>query len=495
MANVNHQARLRVALSLMLATGVLTACNRDKILHVTDPDIINPTDVGSAEAAEALRVGALARLSDVTGGLQGSGSLNEGIFHFSGVVADEWRSTDTFVQRDEADSRSITETNSAMTLEARGLHRTRFAAIQAIPVLREWKPNNISDVGQMYWVRGWAEMTIADNFCNGMPLSSLDESNNIIYGDSLRNTEIYARAIASFDTALQNAPAGDSRADTVKWLVGIEKARVQLDLGDVAGAGTTINTAAVPDNFRFSMFYTQVIGDNQIWALNNSAGRWMPGNNEGIVGLNFFSANDPRVPMCIGGSANCKTFDPNQTRTTSFDNNFGPGTFLVQLNWPTREADIAIATGTEARLIEAEVALRTSDPVTFMAKLNQLRANFNTFKQPSNPCSATVQVTGCPTVPVGGSLPPLADPVTQTAREDLLFRERAFWLWSTGHRLADMRRLVRPTSEGGFGRAENTVFPNGPYYKGGLYGTDKFLVIPQAERNNPQFTGCSDRNP
>ncbi|HEX9608385.1 MAG TPA: hypothetical protein VF962_14250, partial [Gemmatimonadaceae bacterium] len=78
---------------------------------------------------------------------------------------------------------------------------------------------------------------------------------------------------------------------------------------------------------------------------------------------------------------------------------------------------------------------------------------------------------------------------------DLLFRERAFWLWSTGHRLADLRRLVRPVADGGFGRAENAVFPNGPYAKGGSYGTDKFLVIPLAERNNPQFTGCLDRNP
>ena len=347
----------------------------------------------------------------------------------------------------------------------------------------------------MYWVRGWAEMSIAENFCNGMPLSSLDAGNNIVYGDPQTNVQIYQRAMASFDTALQNTPATEVRSDTVKWLAGIEKARVQLDLGDVAGAGTTISTAAVPDNFRFTMFYTQVIQDNQIWALNNSAGRWMPGNNEGIVGLNFFSANDPRVPMCIGGSAACKTFDPNQTRSISFDNSVGTGSFLVQLVWPTREADIAIATGTEARLIEAEVALRTNDVATWLAKLNQLRANFNTFKQPSNPCSATVQVTGCPSVPVGGSLPPLADPGTPTAREDLLFRERAFWLWSTGHRLADMRRLVRPTSDGGFGRAENTVFPNGPYAKGGVYGTDKFLVIPQAEQNNPQFKGCLDRNP
>ena len=105
MANVNYRARLKGALLLILATGALTACNRDKILTVTDPDIINPANIGSAEGAEALRVGALSRVSDVTGGLQPpGGSLNEGIFHFSGVVADEWRSTDTFVQRDEADS-------------------------------------------------------------------------------------------------------------------------------------------------------------------------------------------------------------------------------------------------------------------------------------------------------------------------------------------------------------------------------------------------------
>ena len=202
MTNANFRARLRGALLLVLATGTVTACNKDRILNVTDPDIINPSNLGSAEAAEALRVGALSRLSDVTGGLQptsqgASGSLGEGIFHFSGVVADEWRSTDTFVQRDEADSRSITEANTAMTLEARGLHRTRIAAVQAIPVLRQYKPNNVSDVGQMYWVRGWAEMSIAENFCNGMPLSSLDASNNIVYGDPLPNTEIYARAIAS----------------------------------------------------------------------------------------------------------------------------------------------------------------------------------------------------------------------------------------------------------------------------------------------------------
>src|SRR5258708_13540469 len=206
MANVNYLARFKRAVAMMTVAGTLAACNKDKILKVTDPDIIDTANLGSVEAAEALRVGALARLSDVTGGLQGNGSLNEGIFHFSGVIADEWRSTDTFVQRDEADSRSITEANTAMTLEARGLNRTRVAAIQAIPVLQKWKPNNVSDVGQMYWIRGWAEMSIAENFCNGSPISSLDASNNIVFADPKTNVKIYARAIATSATPIHNPP-------------------------------------------------------------------------------------------------------------------------------------------------------------------------------------------------------------------------------------------------------------------------------------------------
>src|SRR5882672_1534903 len=330
MANVNYLARFKRVVAMMTVAGTLAACNRDKILTITDPNIIPPDAAASPEAAEALRLGAITRLSDVTGGLQGNGSLNEGIFHFSGVIADEWRSTDTFVQRDEADSRSITEANTAMTLEARGLNRTRVAAIQAIPVLQKWKPNNVSDVGQMYWIRGWAEMSIAENFCNGSPISSLDASNNIVFGDPETNVKIYGRAIATFDTAIQNAPAGDKRADTVKWLSGIEKARAQLDLGNFAGAGATISANTVPDAFKFNMSYTQVIKDNQIWALNKSAGRWMVANNEGPLGLNPGFANDPRVPICIGGTGTaaapgqfgCKNFDPNQTRAISFDNNF-----------------------------------------------------------------------------------------------------------------------------------------------------------------------------
>ena len=496
-----HCALVRRPAVLAMVAGALSlaSCSKEKILTIVDPDVISPADLATPAAAEALRVGALARLIFATTGFTG-GSLGEGAYFFGGLVADELRSGDTFVQRDQADQRSILTTNSAMTESARQIYRVRTAALQAIPALIQYVPTQQSSVGQMYWLKGYAENMLAENFCNGTPISSLGADGIITYGDPETNAQVYARALVSFDSAVLNAPAGQPRSDTVKILAAVGKGRTLMNLGRYAAAGAAV--ATVPDNFRFVISHSTATIDNQVWALNNSAGRYQLGEKDGIVGLNFATANDPRVPACVGGSVACKTFDPGQTRTRSFDNvGFGPGLsggpFYVQLVFPTRDADAVIVSGTEARLLESEAFLRGGDVENWLAKLNYLRANFNTFKQISNPCTASgSQITGCPLIPADGTLlPPLADPGTQTAREDLTFRERAFWMFMTGHRLADLRRLVRPVSEGGYGRAENTVYPNGLYLKGGFYGTDKMLILPQAEENNPQFHGCANRDP
>ncbi len=95
----------------------------------------------------------------------------------------------------------------------------------------------------------------------------------------------------------------------------------------------------------------------------------------------------------------------------------------------TGDAPVPLATGTEARLIEAEAALAAANATDYLAKLNVPRAAFT-----------------------GGTLAPLADPGTKAAREDLLFRERAFWMYFTAHRVGDLRRLVRQ-----YGRAATSV--------------------------------------
>jgi len=85
----------------------------------------------------------------------------------------------------------------------------------------------------------------------------------------------------------------------------------------------------------------------------------------------------------------------------------------------------------------------------------------------------------------------LATPGTSAAAADLLFSEAGpFWLYATGHRLGDMRRLIRQYS-----RQPDTVFPTGDYHKGGsAYGDDVNLPLPIDEENNPNGGTCLDRN-
>jgi hypothetical protein len=65
-------------------------------------------------------------------------------------------------------------------------------------------------------------------------------------------------------------------------------------------------------------------------------------------------------------------------------------------------------------------------------------------------------------------------------------------MWLTGHRLGDMRRLIRQ-----YARTAESVFPTGDQgapIAGQSYGTDVNFIIPFDERNNPKFSGCIDRN-
>jgi starch-binding outer membrane protein, SusD/RagB family len=122
-----------------------------------------------------------------------------------------------------------------------------------------------------------------------------------------------------------------------------------------------------------------------------------------------------------------------------------------------------VASGVEARLIEAEAALQAGNTALWLSKLGDARAPF--------------QMTA-PT-----------DPGTQAARVNLMFRERAFALFATSHRVGDLRRMIRQ-----YQRGAETVFPTGAYHKDNLTrGADVNIIIPISEKNNPKFTGCLNR--
>ena len=103
-----------------------------------------------------------------------------------------------------------------------------------------------------------------------------------------------------------------------------------------------------------------------------------------------------------------------------------------------------------------------------------------------NALRASPRSLGVVTTPV---MSPLVPPTTQAAAIDLFFREKAFWTFGRGQRLGDLRRLIRQ-----YTRGANTVFPTGTFFKGGNYGPDVNFPATVDELNNPQFTGCTDRN-
>jgi hypothetical protein len=153
---------------------------------------------------------------------------------------------------------------------------------------------------------------------------------------------------------------------------------------------------------------------------------------------------------------------------------------------------IRLADGLEARLIEAEADLAAGGPA-WLATLNSLRAT----------CIGTA---ACAPVPglTAASLPPLADPGTPSSRLDLVMKERAMWLFLTGHRQGDLRRLAHV-----YGRDPATLWPTGTYTNAGFppkvsasnndgvpYGNDVVLLPPASEQtNNTLYTGCYDKNP
>jgi hypothetical protein len=191
---------------------------------------------------------------------------------------------------------------------------------------------------------------------------------------------------------------------------------------------------------------TTIVNDVYDWMY--ATPNFGPADREGGNGLNYVTSLDPRVRV------DRSTQRPGQDGTPIWRT----------LMFPRGDAPVPLATGVEARLIEAEALLAAGDAAGWLAKLNAART----------------------TMP---ELTPLTDPGSAAARVDLLFRERAFWMYFTAHRVGDLRRLVRQ-----YDRAPEAVWPSGNYFKGGVYGTDMNLPPSQAERNNPDYPGCADRN-
>jgi len=411
---------------LLLALGA-AACSRDEILEVSTPDIIDSGALDNPQGVQALYAGAISEFTF---------QLNNafGLALVSALFTDEAMHASTPPAVREWDLRNVLPTNGTTTGLFLNIQRARHRADDAAARVAAVAGANDARVGELRAVSAFTFILLAEHWCAGVPVSQLAGPT---YGRPLTTNELLDSALVRL-TAAAGATGGDAR---VANLIAVLRGRALLNKGDFAGAATAV--AAVPTGFAYQVFHSTTTPrqTNQI-PVQFGADIFSVPSGEGTNGLDFATANDPRVPVL----------------NTGLSRNDGVTPMTQYRRYTSQSDPVTQASGIEARLIEAEAALRAANVGTWLAKLNEARAT----------------MTG---------LAPLADPGTETARVNLHFRERAFWLYLTAHRVGDLRRLVRQ-----YGRAQATVFPTGAYHKQGLTrGNHVAFVVPQPEENNPEY--------
>ena len=467
------------AFALAAIVAVIPACSNitDPLLNAKDPDPIDPTAVQNADGAVGLYNGAIGRLRAATASTDSS--LQEPSWLFSGLLADEWSTSSTFVQNDEVDERSIKLDNSSVRNIFRSLARVRTASNQAIAGLQTYVAGDKAKIAEMYFARGFAEMQMAQDFCNGIPLSDATAALPAGFGTPLPVSEVFARAVASYDSALALVGTDTASASVfIARAARIGKARALLGLNKISEAAALVTPALAPTSYTYDLTFSTTGGTNAIWGQGSSQRRYtvgdsLEGNSRNLLVKNvipFFSLQDPRLPVRYTVTVNAK--DATKRDTTKSQDGF---TFSRTTTLYGQLTNIALVNGLDARLIEAEAKLVANDYAGMTTILNALRA--------APPKVGDIQATAA-------QLPPLVPPTTADAARTMYFREKALWTFSRGQRLGDMRRLVRQ-----YNLPVSSVFPVGTHYRGGDYGPDVNMPVPKdEEKNNPNFNGCIDRN-
>ncbi|MFP4624081.1 MAG: hypothetical protein ACLFRX_07895 [Gemmatimonadota bacterium] len=449
--------RLGSLLALLIVAAGVGACDLDDLLDVEDPEVASP---GSVQDPSALPVVFSGAVRDFTWAYSGTGAIggggdNDPLITVSGLLTDEFLHYGTFPTRQEVDLRSIptpapndATDNATVSDPYHNLHRARRSAEVAEDLYEAAEAGSSAERSVVRSLAGYTYILFGEMFCEGVPYSSIDIQGNVTFGEPSTRTETFNRAQEWFGLATSAAEeVGD---DDALYLAKVGLARALVNLGDYAAAAAEV--ADVPSDWEYVIEHSDnsTAQENGVWKFTLDAGRYGLIDNEGGTGLIW--SDDERTPVLVGTRS---PFD------TSID------TYIGQGKYTTRGDNVVLADGREARLIEAEAALDADDVDGFRTAINAARA-----------------VDGLDPLDAGDI------PDTEPGRVDLLFAERGHALWMTGHRLGDLRRMIRQ-----YQRSQSDVFPSGSYFRDGLeYGTDVNLPIYVDENNNPEFVGCINRD-
>ena len=430
---------------LFLAFVAFSTAACDGLLDVSDPTRVEEKDLTGPTGVELLRAEAITQLYN---------AVSISAYH-GGLVADEFFYIPSRTAMQSGTIQTQTRLDQRMLRDGEALRTTtrvyndwniaRVAATHAINWFERYGGESQRPaIGQLLAAKGLATLALGEQICEGFPLHDVDWDRPV-YSGPLTTDEVFEEAVEILEDAVE--AAGDN-AEYANF-ANVSLARALLGLGRFAEAGEV--AARVPTDFVFNGEYgtANPAKRNQMRFTMTSAtvAANSVADRKGGTGIDFLSANDPRLALTHLGTSHqgSEIYAPTKYQATN--------------------APITISSGVEARLIEAEAAIHAGSPA-WLDILNDLRAT-----------------------QVSPAMDPLTDPGSFDARVDLLFRERAFWLFGTGHRLGDLRRLIAH-----YGREAEDVFPSGEYHLGGVYEqwTSMPFSLEGEDWAKMGVTGCLD---
>ncbi len=442
--------RLTLALLLSAVSMTLSACSLSNLVdgvevssETRDP-VMARTPQGALAAYRGTQI-VFARAISIV-----EGTSHSGLVYVSGLLSDELRAQNmaSDFPNGSDDGRIDSRTGVALSTSGldpfRDLHRVRGNAQEARGLVKEYVPGEWRDLyAHLYAIEAYADIFLADLFCSGIPLSQVSYRGDFIMTRGYTTAEVYEEAMKLFDSA--EVYIRDSTM--LIHFINVGRGRALIATGRYAEAAEVVRQ--VPDNYQYQIRYSAS------FAKETPRPDYLFVADGDGNGIRFISDHDPRA------------------------------TLPVLLD---KAAPLTLASGVEARLIAIESQIHQDDD-GWIIGLNALRTTCipsETCPDPAPPGIGNVE-----------NLAPLIDSTQALSVEerfirriDILFRERAYWLFLTGHRQGDLRRLVRE-----YGRHEQTVYPSGLWGSKGFtaYGIYTNLAIPDAEARNPLYQGCIHR--
>jgi starch-binding outer membrane protein, SusD/RagB family len=426
------------AIGAVLAGSLaLWACD----LGVTNPALIEETDLLVPGAVPSIVNGARYTFNNAIS-QTGAG----GVFSVSAVLTDELTHVGSWVPPREISNgepgNESPENQSHWGQSSRARWQAEDAIAKITPLVDNPNANEWVALAMLY--AGFSNRLLGDMFCDAV----------IDGGELLPHTAFHTRGEGHFTNAIAVAQAANRTDYRNAAYAG--RAQVRMMLGDWTGAVADAGQVATGFVFVHPMSDNSGSEANGVyeWAALTSGQYSVWATPFAEWGLDvtgtLATEGDPRASFryrdAMGGGSPQRPY------------------YFIE-KYTSRNDDIAIAKGTEMRLIEAEALLRGGSVGAAVDKINEVRAHHG-----------------------------LANASAATANEawELLMKERGLELWLEGRRLPDLRRWAAnadtrariTTTAWRLGEVARPVYEASPFCL--RVSTDEIFSNPNLSNNLPR---------